>query len=96
MAADRKIAMTECAALRTIRLINLTALGVLLCSADSDLQDLCLMSTYGSRQKFPTGGQTGAWVLPGRSAVLGTGACTPAVRKPCGLNQHMAVQQNGL
>ena len=40
----------------------LRALGVLLCSADADLQDLCLMSKYGTRQKFPTGGQTGVWV----------------------------------
>ena len=31
--------------------------------------------------------------MSGRSAVSGTGASMPAVRKPCGLNQQIAVQQ---
>ena len=72
----------------------LRALGVVLCSTDADLHDLCLINKYGSRQIFPTGGQTGAWMhMSGRSAVSGTGASMPAVRKPCALNQQIAVQQ---
>ena len=56
----------------------LRARGVLLCSADADLQDLCLMSKYGSRQKFPTGGQTSAWMQYVRSVCRARDRCMHA------------------
>ena len=56
----------------------LRARGVLLCSADADLQDLCLMSKYGSRQKFPAGGQTSAWMQYVRSVCRARDRCMHA------------------
>ena len=56
----------------------LRARGVLLCSAHADLQDLCLMSKYGSRQKFPTGGHTGAWMQYVRSVCSARDRCMRA------------------